>query len=91
MQQPDNTPSSLATGADYAARSVLGILTDHYPALLSFDEVVHEYAGFSLDLSQARVMVADALAHLMQAGLVHRLDQFVFASRPAVRAEQLRL
>jgi hypothetical protein len=35
------------------------------------------------------IRVADALGALHRAGLVHRLDGFVFATRPAVRAARL--
>ena len=73
------------------ARAVLTILLDHYPALLTFDEVVSEYAALSEDRQRARLMVTDGLAALMGGGLIHQFDRFVFASRPAVRADQLRL
>jgi hypothetical protein len=33
--------------------------------------------------------VTDGLSRLRSAGLVHRLDGFVFATRPAVRAAEL--
>lgn len=75
---------------EQTAQSVLAILTGHYPALLSFDEVVSEYAGLQ-DRTRARLMVMDGLAALMASGLAHQLDGFVFASRAAVRADQLNL
>jgi predicted transcriptional regulator len=31
----------------------------------------------------------DSLARLARAGLIHRADQFVWATRPAVRAQEL--
>jgi len=31
----------------------------------------------------------DPLARLSRAGLIHRLDQYVWATRPAVRAQEL--
>ena len=37
-----------------------------------------------------RVRSADALAALYAVGLIHRLGEFVFATRAAVRAERLR-
>lgn len=42
---------------------------------------------FCRTLGWTRVTVADAVAHLHRDGLVHRLDQFAFASRAAIRAE----
>lgn len=89
MQQagnPDPIPSE-----DQTAWMILTILTEHYPALLSFDEVVSEYAGLSRDRGQAHLMVVDGLAALMGSGLAHKLDRFVVASRAAIRFEQLRV
>ena len=88
MQQTGD-PNPL-TG-DMTPRPLMTILLDHYPALLSLDELISEFAGLSRDRKQAEMMVADGLAALMSGGLAHKLDGFVFASRAAVRAEQLRL
>ncbi len=35
------------------------------------------------------VAASDSLGRLARAGLVHRLDRFVFASRAALRAQQI--
>jgi hypothetical protein len=35
------------------------------------------------------VAVSDSLGRLARAGLIHRLDRFVFASRAALRADQI--
>ncbi len=74
---------------DRTTRAVLTILLDHYPALTSFDELVSELTGLSRSRKQAEMMAADGLAALMSGGLAHKLDGFAFASRAAVRAEQL--
>jgi hypothetical protein len=60
---------------------VLGLLLDGPPWLWSVDEV-----GRELD---DRVGVQDAIARLGAAGLLHRLGDFVFASRSAHRACEL--
>ena len=86
MQAPSD-PSPPA-GDDLNAAPLLTILLDHYPALMSLDELVNEFAGLSRDRKQAEMMVADGLAALMASGLIHRIDRFVFASRAAVKAEQ---
>lgn len=87
MQQVGD-PASLADD-NLTTRALLTILLDHYPALISFDELTSELAGVSRSRQRAEMMVADGLAALMSGGLVHKLDGFVFASRAAVRAEQL--
>lgn len=35
------------------------------------------------------VVVSDSLGRLTRAGLIHRLDRFVFATRAALRADQI--
>lgn len=69
-------------------RAVLGLLLEHQPALLSIDEVVRyialDDAGFA---ERDRVHVA--IQGLVQTGLVHRLDRFVFAAVPAVHFERV--
>lgn len=86
--QPAGDPNPL-TGDDLTARAILVILLDHYPALLSIEELVSEYAGLSRDRQTAELMVADGLAALLCSGLIHKLNGFVFASRAAIRAGQL--
>ena len=88
MQQTGD-PNPL-TG-DVTPRPLMTILLDHYPALLSLDELVSEYAGLASDRRKAEMMVADGLAALVGSGLAHKLGDFVFASRSAVGYQQLRL
>jgi hypothetical protein len=47
----------------------------------SVDEVAREIGN--------NMAVADGLARLYGAGLIHRLDGFVFATRSAVRGDQI--
>jgi len=74
--------SAVASDEEGIDRAVLSMLV-HDPAqgLWAVDEVVREIGDGSA--------VADSLARLYGAGLVHRLEGFVFATRPALRAEQL--
>lgn len=74
-----NDPALEAEAAD---RAVLSTLVGAYPALLTEEEVQRESR-------HRRIDVADALARLAAAGLVHRLDGFLFASRAAVHAGRL--
>ncbi len=60
---------------------VLGLLLEGASWLWSVDEI-----GRELD---DRVEVQDAVARLATAGLLHRLGEFVFASRSARRAGEL--
>lgn len=41
------------------------------------------------ELSSSRIEVLDGLAGLEAAGLIHRLDEFVFATRAAWRCDSL--
>lgn len=68
-------------------RAVLGLLLEHHPALLSVDEVVRFLAP-EPDFAE-RDAVDVAIRALTQAGLIHRLDRFVFAAAPAVLFERL--
>jgi hypothetical protein len=49
--------------------------------LWSFEELVREIGD--------EVVVQDALAHLNASGLIHRLEQFVFATRAATRLDEI--
>jgi hypothetical protein len=63
--------------------SVLVLLLEHHPALLSVDEVIREMTAGADDFA-ARDRMAVALRRLVDAGLAHRLGPFVFASHAAV-------
>jgi len=69
-------------------RAVLGLLLEHHPALLSIDEIVRYVALDPADFA-ARDPVHVAIRALVQAGVAHRLDRFVFAAAPAVYFERL--
>jgi Fe2+ or Zn2+ uptake regulation protein len=69
-------------------RAVFGLLLEHHPALLSIEEVVRHVAPSAADFAE-RDAVHVAIRALVQAGLVHRLDRFVFAAGPAVYLERL--
>jgi hypothetical protein len=62
-------------------RAVLDLLLcSSGPGLWSFEELVREIGD--------EVVVQDALAHLNAAGLIHRLEKFVFATRAATRLDE---
>jgi predicted transcriptional regulator len=73
---------NVAAEFDRAEREVLDLLLDpDAPGPWSVHEV-----GVAL---RSRVRAEDALSALHRAGLVHRCEEFVFASRPAMRCMQL--
>ena len=75
---------------EQAEQAVLALLLEVHPAQLSIDEVVRELTDRP-DEFAPRDRVNNALRDLAAAGLVHRHGAFVFASRAAVRFEDLRI
>jgi hypothetical protein len=73
-----------------AEQAVLAVLLDVHPAQLSLDELVRELTDRPDDFAP-RDRVNNAVRDLAAAGLVHRHGAFVFASRAAVRFEELRI
>jgi hypothetical protein len=64
-------------------QALLGaLLTDESP-LWSFGELVCQFGN--------QIAVTDSINRLAGQGLVHRLDQFVFATRAAAKATDLAL
>jgi predicted transcriptional regulator len=73
---------NVAAEFDRTEREVLDLLLDpDAPGPWSVHEV-----GVAL---RSRVRAEHALSALHRAGLVHRCEEFVFASRPAMRCMQL--
>ena len=68
--------------------SVLDLLLEHHPALLSVEEVIREMTA-GADTFGARDHIEVALRRLVETGLAHRLGSFVFASHAAVRFYKL--
>ena len=79
-----------ASDEEQAEQAVLALLLEVHPARLSVDEVVRELTDRPDDFAP-RDRVNNALRDLVAAGLVHRHGPFVFASRAAVRFEELRI
>lgn len=61
--------------------AVLALLVYDDQRVWSDEEVAREIGD--------RLAVTDSLARLYGAGLVHRLEGFVFATRPALRGAQI--
>jgi hypothetical protein len=68
-------------------QAVLGVLLEHHPGLLSLDEVVRHIAPDPADFAD-RDKVLVAIRELVQRGLAHRLEEFVFASAAAAYFER---
>ena len=79
-----------ASDEEQAEQAVLSLLLEVHPALLSMDEVVRELTDRPDDFAP-RDRVHNAVRDLVAAGLVHRHGAFVFATRAAVRFEELRI
>ena len=62
--------------------AVLRLLVEDDHVIWSVDEITRELDDV--------VGAADALSRLHGAGLVHRIENFVFASHAAIRAHELR-
>jgi hypothetical protein len=68
-----------------AEGAILGLLLNFDAgSLWSVDELVRQ-------LSASRLEVVDGLASLQAAGLIHRVGDFVFATRAASRFDRLEL
>lgn len=72
------SPVEQDTAADEA---IMGLLMLDRPALWSVEEVEREFGD--------PVVAMDSLVRLTRAGLVHRIDGFVFPTRAAVEARAL--
>jgi hypothetical protein len=76
---PNRSVEDEERGDDF---SVLGLLLREDPGRpWSVDEIVLEIGD--------PIKAHDAICRLTGAGLVHRLDKFVFATRPAARFDHL--
>lgn len=62
--------------------SVLELLLEHHPALLSVEEVIREMTAGAEGFAE-RDTIEVAVRELVKAGLAHRLGSFVFASHAA--------
>ena len=63
--------------------TVLDLLLEHHPGLLSVEEVIREVTA-GADAFDARDRIEVAVRRLVETGLAHRLGSFVFASHAAV-------
>jgi hypothetical protein len=73
---------------DLAQQAVLTILLDAYPGQWSTDELARELTDRPDDFAE-RDRVDNAIRDLVRAGLAHRHGPFVFATRAAVRFDEL--
>jgi hypothetical protein len=79
---------SPAERTDATQQSVLSLLLLAHPGQRSVEEVVREMSDRPDEFS-ARDDINNAIRDLVGAGLVHRHGPFLFASRAAVRFDEL--
>jgi Fe2+ or Zn2+ uptake regulation protein len=82
-------PLSRAQEDHRLQQAILALLVHEHPAQRCVDEVIRELTDQPQDPMQ-RDAITNALRRLAAAGLIHRHGAFVFATRAAVRADQLR-
>jgi len=72
------------TDFDFDERVLLGLLIERDPALAADDELARALGG-----EHAAIPTAAGLAGLARDGLAHRLDRCAWATRAAMRCNQL--
>jgi len=75
---------------DRVQQAVLSLLLDAHPAQRSMDEVLREMTEHPDDFAVLD-LIDNAVRDLVGAGLAHRHGTFVFATRAAVRFDELQL
>jgi hypothetical protein len=75
---------------DMTQSAVLGLLVDAHPGQYSVEELVRQMTAEEPDAFSPRDEVHNAIRDLVGAGLAHRHGSFVFATRAAVRADELK-
>lgn len=78
--------------ADALAQAILGLLIDDHPGLSSLAELDRSLTSSgrtSPGAEPPRHVTEDAVEQLYAAGLIHRIGQFVFATRSAHAAQRL--
>lgn len=84
----DDDRSPVKREDDRTQQSVLGLLLLAHPGQRSIEEVIREESD-PHDDAVARDRIENAIRDLVGAGLLHRNGSFVFATRAAVRADEL--
>jgi hypothetical protein len=78
--------------AEALAQAILGLLVDDHPGLWSLAELDRSLTSsgqISPGAEPPRHVTEDAVEQLYAAGLIHRIGQFVFATRCAHTAQRL--
>lgn len=77
---------------DALAQAILGLLTHDHPTLWSLSELNRSLTPSgepAPGTEPARHLTEDAVERLYAAGLLHRMGEFVFASRAAHESQRL--
>jgi hypothetical protein len=84
MPSPKPKPPEPNPGPSDVAPFVHDFLVARHPALFSVNELTSEFTGPD-EGENERFLIEEAIIRLVACGLAHRLGDFVFASRAAVR------
>jgi hypothetical protein len=84
----DSSAAARTSPEDRLQEAVLALVLDAHPAQLSVDELRRELSKDPDDFTR-RDALSNAVRDLVGAGLIHRHDAYVFATRAAVRFSEL--
>jgi hypothetical protein len=83
-------PMSATSDEGRVQQAILALLLDAHPAQWSMDEMLREMTDQPSDFA-VRDRIENAIRDLVGAGLAHRHGAFVFATRAAVRFDELQV
>jgi hypothetical protein len=90
LHMSDASDAGARPEEDRVQQAVLSLLLDAHPAQRSMDEILREMTDQPDDFA-VRDLIDNAVRDLVGAGLAHRHGAFVFATRAAVRFDELQL
>jgi hypothetical protein len=86
---PEPATRTWIPDSDEVARTILDIILRQHPSLVAIEDLTRELCHPSLLQQIDGSSIHDGLLDLTCCGLIHRLDNYVFATRAVLRSREL--